>query len=177
MFWAQERVREKRAQRLRVTARLVDLHHDWCMLKVAWPSSVCVGSCLLCPMGVWKNGTTENDQSQLLNGMDGSEIVSLSCLPFQTKFAAVMSCWNIKMIPKSQTQRNQQTNKQKYKKSDQKYREVFTEKFPCKFSTVSVNYVHCTVCKLDFKVAHGSLWDVERHMKSAHHCEIWQATM
>ena len=78
-----------------------------------------------------------------------------------SKFATCVTMWNSKRKsedPKSQPE--------KRRKADQKFREEYTQKFPCiARSAVSANHVLCTVCKLDFKIAHGGMTDVKRHVK------------
>eukprot|EP00745_Piridium_sociabile_P013486 TRINITY_DN1993_c0_g1_i4.p1 TRINITY_DN1993_c0_g1~~TRINITY_DN1993_c0_g1_i4.p1 ORF type:complete len:336 (+),score=40.99 TRINITY_DN1993_c0_g1_i4:441-1448(+) len=55
----------------------------------------------------------------------------------------------------------------------QKFRENYSEQFPCvKRSSVSIYHALCTVCVYDFKVSHGGILDVQRHVKSARHTQI-----
>ena len=50
---------------------------------------------------------------------------------------------------------------------EEKFREEYIQKFPCiAKSAVSANHILCTVCKLDFKIAHGGMTDIERPVKS-----------
>eukprot|EP00745_Piridium_sociabile_P013487 TRINITY_DN1993_c0_g1_i8.p1 TRINITY_DN1993_c0_g1~~TRINITY_DN1993_c0_g1_i8.p1 ORF type:complete len:138 (+),score=6.72 TRINITY_DN1993_c0_g1_i8:441-854(+) len=64
-------------------------------------------------------------------------------------------------------------NKKPLKRIEQKFRENYSEQFPCvKRSSVSIYHALCTVCVYDFKVSHGGILDVQRHVKSARHTQI-----
>ena len=53
---------------------------------------------------------------------------------------------------------------------------VYNELVDCGCHYRSAVYTMFAVCNLDFKVAHGGVWDIEHHTKSLHYCKIWQAT-
>ena len=52
---------------------------------------------------------------------------------------------------------------------NQKFRKDYSAKYPVIASKVSDSDAFCTVCHIDFSVAHGEINDCSRHTKSASH--------
>ena len=54
----------------------------------------------------------------------------------------------------------------------QKFRNEYTEQFPCmKKSTKGDEYVFCTFCRQDLKIASGGANDIARHLQKQKHQE------